>query len=33
MASLSAGVVTTRAAATALDFLNQKYPGLKGSVR
>jgi hypothetical protein len=33
MASLSAGVVTTRAAATALDFLNLKYPHLKGSVR
>ena len=33
MASLSAGVVTTSAAATALDFLNLKYPGLKGSVR
>jgi hypothetical protein len=33
MASLSAGVITTRAAACALDFLNQKYPSLKGSVR
>jgi hypothetical protein len=33
MASLSSGLVMTRAARSAIGFLDKNYPDLKGSVR